>query len=301
MDWDEALDGFSTYLKLERSVSENTYKAYFSDIEKLRYYAENILEQTQPGELSLEHLQDYLYHLSKMKCSERSQARWVSSIKAFFCYLVEDEMREDNPALLLDAPKLGVYLPDTLSLEEIELLIDAIDKSTVIGRRNYCMVEVLYGCGLRVSELVSLKISDINFTEGFLRVDGKGAKVRLIPLAEYTAEQILYYIENVRSQITIARGNEDCLFLNRRGSPITRVMVFVIIKDLALKAGIRKSISPHTFRHSYATHLLQNGADLRYIQEMLGHSSITTTGIYTHLETQELREVIMQFHPRNKD
>lgn len=298
MDWNEALDGFSAYLQLEKNLSKNTQVAYLSDISKLRRYAENL--GLNPIDIFFEHLKEYLYHLSKEKHSERTQARWVSSIKIFFKYLMEDEIREDNPSRLLETPKLGIYLPDTLSFNEIENLIKVVDKTTFIGKRNHCILEVLYGCGLRVSELVLLKISDINFTEGFLRVEGKGSKVRFVPLAEYTITQIIDYMRNTRLEISIANGYEDFLFLNRRGKTMTRVMVFIIIKELAIKAGISKKISPHTFRHSFATHLLQNGADLRYIQEMLGHSSITTTEIYTHLETEELRKAILNFHPRNR-
>lgn len=298
MNWKEALDNFSTYLQLERNLANNTQDAYLSDIKKLRHYAETM--ELTPISISLEDLQEYLYLLSKEMHSERSQARWISSIKAFFKYLIEDEMREDNPARLLETPKLGLYLPDTLSFEEIERLISSIDKTNSLGQRNYCILEILYGCGLRVSELVALKISDINFTEGFVRIEGKGAKERFVPMAEYTIKQIIDYIEHTRVQMPVANGYEDFLFLNRRGKAMTRVMVFIIIKELAIKAGIRKTISPHTFRHSFATHLLQNGADLRYIQEMLGHSSITTTEIYTHLEIEELREAILLFHPRNR-
>ena len=239
--------------------------------------------------------------MSKGKYSERTQARWISSIKAFFKYLLEDELREDNPSALLETPKIGVYLPDTLSLEEIEKLISVIDKTTDLGQRNLCMMEVLYGCGLRVTELTELKISNIYFKEGYIKVEGKGDKVRFVPLADYTAGLIQHYIKEIRAKQKIDKKHTDTLFLNQRGSKISRVMVFIIIKEQAQRAGIQKNISPHTFRHSFATHLLQNGADLRYIQEMLGHSSITTTEIYTHLNTEELHEVILKYHPRNNN
>ena len=245
--------------------------------------------------------QEYLFQLSKKKFSERTQARWISSIKAFFKYLLDDEVRSDNPATLLEGPKLGLYLPDTLSFDDVDKIINAIDVSNDLGKRNKCMIEVLYGCGLRVSELIDLKISNINFKELYLKVEGKGDKTRYVPLAKFTAKLIKEYISEVRSKYKINKKCEDILFLNSRGSAMSRVIVFIIIKELTEKAGINKKISPHTFRHSFATHLLQNGADLRYIQEMLGHSSITTTEIYTHLKNEELRDVILNYHPRNKE
>ena len=213
---------------------------------------------------------------------------------------MDDEVRTDNPATLIEGPKLGLYLPDTLSFEDVNRIIKAIDLSTDLGKRNQCMIEVLYGCGLRVSELIDLKISNINFKESYLKVDGKGDKSRFVPLATYTSTLIKDYIREVRSKYKINKKCDDILFLNSRGSAMSRVIVFIIIKELTEKAGINKKISPHTFRHSFATHLLQNGADLRYIQEMLGHSSITTTEIYTHLKNEELRDVILNYHPRNK-
>ena len=298
MNWDEKIKDFENFLRFERNFSDNTLDAYLRDIRKLKDYAESEL-LTGPEEITYPQLQEYLFQLSKQKFSERSQARWVSSIKAFFRYLVEDEIREDNPSALLEGPKLGLYLPDTLSCEDVERIISAIDISTDLGKRNNCMIEVLYGCGLRVSELIDLKISNINFKENYLKVDGKGDKTRFVPLAVYTAKLIKDYINNVRSGYKINKKCEDILFLNSRGSSMSRVIVFIIIKELTEKAGISKKISPHTFRHSFATHLLQNGADLRYIQEMLGHSSITTTEIYTHLKTEELRDVILNYHPRN--
>lgn len=298
--WNEKITDFENFLRFERNFSDNTIDAYLRDIRKLRDYAELDLDNVGPLELSYEHIQEYLYQYSKKKFSERTQARWVSSIKAFFKYLTDDEVRADNPATLIEGPKLGLYLPDTLSLPDVEKIIHAIDISTLLGQRNQCMIEVLYGCGLRVSELIDLKISNINFKELYLRVEGKGNKTRFVPLAPYTASLIKSYIADVRSTYKINKRCEDILFLNSRGSAMSRVIVFIIIKELTEKAGISKKISPHTFRHSFATHLLQNGADLRYIQEMLGHSSITTTEIYTHLKNEELREVILNFHPRNK-
>jgi len=270
------------------------------DIKKLESFATTDLGEISPQIISYENLQEFIYQLSKKKISERSQARGISSIKAFFKFLLEEEYRDDNPSSLLEGPKLGLYLPDTLSIYDIDRIIDNIEKHTDIGKRNQCILEVLYGCGLRVSELVDLKISNINFKENFIIVEGKGEKTRLVPLAKSTAECILDYINNVRATGKVNKKFEDILFLNTRGTNMSRVIVFIIIKELTQKAGINKSISPHTFRHSFATHLLQNGADLRFIQEMLGHSSITTTQVYTHLKTEELRDVIIQFHPRNR-
>ena len=300
MTWNEKINDFENFLRFERNFSENTLDAYLRDIKKLRDYAEFDLENTGPFEITYENIQEYLFQLSKKKFSERSQARWISSIKSFFKYLVEDEFRTDNPTTLLEGPKLGLYLPDTLSFEDVNRIIAVIKNDTDLGRRNNCMVEVLYGCGLRVSELIDLKISNINFKESYLKVEGKGDKSRFVPMASFTSKLIKYYIRDIRSKYKINKKCEDILFLNSRGSAMSRVIVFIIIKELTEKAGINKKISPHTFRHSFATHLLQNGADLRYIQEMLGHSSITTTEIYTHLKNEELRDVILNYHPRNK-
>lgn len=299
MTWDEKIKDFEIFLRFERNFSENTLDAYIRDIKKLKDYAEVELENVGPDAIGYENLQEYIFNLSKQKFSERSQARWISSIKAFFKFLLEDEFREDNPASLLEGPKLGLYLPDTLSLADINKIIAAIEANSDLGKRNHCIIEVLYGCGLRVSELIDLKISNINFKEQYIKVNGKGNKTRFVPLADYTAELLETYINEVRSNNKINKKYEDTLFLNSRGTSMSRVIVFLIIKELTDKAGVSKKISPHTFRHSFATHLLQNGADLRYIQEMLGHSSITTTEIYTHLKTEELRDVILNYHPRN--
>lgn len=299
MTWDEKIKDFEIFLRFERNFSENTLDAYVRDIKKLREYAVEDLENIGPGSIGYENLQEYIFNLSKQKFSERSQARWISSIKAFFKFLLEDEFREDNPASLLEGPKLGLYLPDTLSLPDINKIISAIEVSSDLGKRNQCIIEVLYGCGLRVSELIDLKISNINFVENYIKVNGKGNKTRFVPLADFTADLLKSYIEDTRSKCKINKKYEDSLFLNSRGTSMSRVIVFLIIKELTDKAGVSKKISPHTFRHSFATHLLQNGADLRYIQEMLGHSSITTTEIYTHLKTEELRDVILNYHPRN--
>ena len=300
MTWSEAIENYANYLRFEKNASENTIEAYVSDLQKLQNFAEQNLASVTPITISYEHLQEFLYQVSKINYSERTQARWISSIKGFFSFLLEDELREDNPSALLETPKLGLYLPDTLSLEEIEKLISATEENTDLAKRNRCMIEVLYGCGLRVSELTELQISNINFKENYLKIQGKGDKVRFVPLADYTADFIKNYINNIRSKQKINPKHSDILFLNSRGAQISRQMVFLIIKEIVRKAGIQKNISPHTFRHSFATHLLQNGADLRFIQEMLGHSSITTTEIYTHLNTEELHETILKYHPRNQ-
>ena len=300
MIWSEAIENYTNYLRFEKNASENTIEAYVSDLQKLQNFAEQNLASVTPITISYEHLQEFLYKVSKINYSERTQARWISSIKGFFSFLLEDELREDNPSALLETPKLGLYLPDTLSLEEIEKLISATEENTDLAKRNRCMIEVLYGCGLRVSELTELQISNINFKENYLKIQGKGDKVRFVPLADYTADFIKNYINNIRSKQKINPKYSDILFLNSRGAQISRQMVFLVIKEIVKKAGIQKNISPHTFRHSFATHLLQNGADLRFIQEMLGHSSITTTEIYTHLNTEELHETILKYHPRNQ-
>lgn len=301
MNWSEKIEDFSNFLKFEKNFSGNTLDAYMRDVRKLESFTLSELDNLSPQNITYENLQEYIYQLSKNKISERSQARAISSIKAFFKFLLEDDYRTDNPAALLEGPKLGLYLPDTLSEEDINRIITCIDNSTDIGKRNKCILEVLYGCGLRVSELIDLKISNINFKESYIMVEGKGEKTRLVPLANTTAEFIRSYIHTVRNKTKINKKHEDTLFLNSRGTNMSRVIVFIIIKELTQKAGISKSISPHTFRHSFATHLLQNGADLRFIQEMLGHSSITTTQVYTHLKTEELRDVILNFHPRNRN
>ncbi len=300
MTWSEAIENYTNYLRFEKNASENTIEAYVSDLQKLQDFAEQNLMNITPITISYEHLQEFLYQVSKINYSERTQARWISSIKGFFSFLLEDELREDNPSALLETPKLGLYLPDTLSLEEIEKLISATEENTDLAKRNRCMIEVLYGCGLRVSELTELQISNINFKENYLKIQGKGDKVRFVPLADYTADFIKNYINNIRSKQKINPKHSDILFLNSRGAQISRQMVFLVIKEIVRKTGIQKNISPHTFRHSFATHLLQNGADLRFIQEMLGHSSITTTEIYTHLNTEELHETILKYHPRNQ-
>ena len=294
MTWNEAIENYANYLRFEKNASENTIEAYVSDLQKLQNFAEQNLASVTPITISYEHLQEFLYQVSKINYSERTQARWISSIKGFFSFLLEDELREDNPSALLETPKLGLYLPDTLSLEEIEKLISATEENTDLAKRNRCMIEVLYGCGLRVSELVNLKLSHLYLDDGFIRVGGKGNKERLVPISPRAIRELRFWFDD-RNRLTIRPGQEDYVFLNRRGHRLTRTMILIIIKRLAEVAGIQKTISPHTLRHSFATALLQGGADLRAIQAMLGHESISTTEIYT----ATLREEILKHHPRN--
>jgi len=296
MDWQEVFSEYRTYLKLEKSLSPNTIESYLRDLRKLESFSEN-----PPLKVSSSDLDEFLYQYAKENFAPRSQARLISSVKSFFNYLQWEEWRADNPAELLETPKLGMKLPDTLSEKEIDQLIAQIDLSLPEGERNRAILETLYGCGLRVSELTELKLSDLFFEENFIRVIGKGNKQRLIPISNYTIKFINIYRNEIRVHIPIQKGFEDYLFLNRRGKKLTRVMIVTIIKQLTEKAGIRKKISPHTFRHSFATHLLKNGADLRSIQMMLGHESITTTEIYTHLDDTMIREAVLKFHPRNSE
>lgn len=294
MEWKEVLLEFKTYLKLEKGLAENTIESYLRDVRKLTKFTD-----IPPLEIDAKEVEEFLYQFAKGDYSPRSQARLISSIKSFFGYLQWEEWRKDNPAELLETPKLGMKLPDTLSESEIDQIIALIDLSKPEGERNRAILETLYGCGLRVSELTELKLSDLFFEESFIRVLGKGNKTRLVPISDYTQKFINIYKNQVRVHQPIQAGFEDFLFLNRRGKNLTRVMIFTIIKQLAEQAGIHKNISPHTFRHSFATHLLKNGADLRSIQMMLGHESITTTEIYTHLDDTMLRETVLKFHPRN--
>lgn len=294
MEWKEALIEYKSHLKLEKSLSDNTLEAYLRDIRKLQKFSDVL-----PLKIQQSDVEEFLYQFAKENYAARTQARLVSSLKSFFSYLQLEDWRADNPAELLETPKLGMKLPDTLSEEEIDGLIAAIDLSLAEGERNRTIIETLYGCGLRVSELTELKLSDLFFEENFIRVIGKGNKQRLIPISDYTIKYIEIYTNQIRIHLPIQKGFEDYLFLNRRGKKLTRVMIFTIVKNLAEKAGFRKKISPHTFRHSFATHLLKNGADLRSIQMMLGHESITTTEIYTHLDDTSIREAVLKFHPRN--
>jgi len=300
MDWKAAISGFKTYLKLERSMSPNTVESYVRDISQLNRYGETKAWNLPPEEITLKQLREFIGEINDIGMSATSQARIISGMKAFYKYLLIEDLIKDNPTELLESPKTGRKLPETLNIQEIETLINAIDLSKPEGTRDRAMLEVLYGSGLRVSELVTLKISCIHFDIGFIRVLGKGNKERLVPLGGMAAKQVKTYMEEVRVHIKIKKGNEDFLFLNNRGTKLSRVYVFLFLKSLAEKAGIKKSISPHTFRHSFATHLVEGGADLRAVQEMLGHESITTTEIYTHLDRSYLRDAIIQFHPRAK-
>lgn len=294
MTWKEALMEFKSHLKLERSLSDNTIEAYLRDIRKIQQFT-----GTLPDQISKSEVEEFLYQFAKENYAAKSQARLISSLKNFFNYLQLENWREDNPAELLESPKLGLKLPDTLSETEIDLLIQAIDRSTLEGQRNVAILETLYGCGLRVSELTDLRLSDLFFEENYIRVTGKGNKQRLVPISDYTIKYIEIYRKQIRPHLPVQAKSADILFLNRRGNQLTRVMIFTIIKQLAVQVGLKKKISPHTFRHSFATHLLKNGADLRSIQLMLGHESITTTEIYTHLDDQSLRDAVLLHHPRN--
>jgi integrase/recombinase XerD len=298
-DWQRFRRDYSNFQKLERGLSENTRINYDLDIEKLQRYLDDESIGVSPIHLTEEQVQQFVYTISK-QISARTQARIISGLRGFFNYLVFEGYRATNPMDLIELPKLGRKLPDTLSLQDINQLIAAIDLSKPEGERNRAMIETLYGCGLRVSELVGLLLSDLYFEEGFIKVTGKGDKQRFVPVAPITQKFIENYVQLVRVHQPTVKGFEDTLFLNRRGRQLTRAMIFTIIKDLATSIGLHKTISPHTFRHSYATHLLENGADLRMIQILLGHESITTTEVYVHVDRTHLNKVMHQFHPRNK-
>jgi len=297
MSWTIFIKNYQSYLKIERGLSKNTIANYSFDIERLCQFLKENQIVVSPIKISEETLQQFIYAVSS-QVNARSQARIISGLKSFFSYLIFEDYRVDNPLELIESPKTGRKLPDTLAVEEIDALISAINLSTNEGERNRAMLELLYGCGLRVSELVSLKISDLFFDEGFIKVTGKGNKQRFVPVGELSQKYIQIYRASIRSQITIKKGSEDTLFLNRRGNQLSRAMIFTIIKNLAVAIGLHKKISPHTFRHSFATHLLENGADLRSIQLMLGHESITTTEVYLHLDRKYLAEVVNTYHPR---
>jgi integrase/recombinase XerD len=298
MKWDSYIRGYTSYLKLERSLSANSIASYREDVEKLSGFFSQHYSLLTPEDVTLEILREFVEWVNENGLSGRSQARILSGIKSFFKYLILENVIQDNPASLLESPRIGRKLPDTLSTEEIDLIIKAIDLSKPEGTRNKAMLETLYGCGLRVSEIVNIKISEYFPEIGYLKVTGKGNKERMVPIGNTAVKCIRLYNEGVRTHIRPGRGSEDILFLNRRGNKLSRVMVFTVIKQLAEKAGVKKNISPHTFRHSFATHLINGGADLRAVQEMLGHESITTTEIYTHIDRDYLRDSIIQFHPR---
>ncbi|MBE0393095.1 site-specific tyrosine recombinase XerD [Flavobacterium sp. PL002] len=297
MNWSTYIKNFQSYLKIERGLSKNTIENYSFDIERLRLFLDQNNIEVSPIKIEEETIQQFIYAVSS-QVNARSQARIISGLKSFFSYLIFEDFREDNPLELIETPRTARKLPDTLSVIEINSLISAIDLATNEGERNRAMLETLYGCGLRVSELVELKISDLYFEEGFLKVTGKGNKQRFVPIGDLAQKYIGFYKNGIRLHVNIKKGFEDTLFLNRRGGQLTRAMIFTIIKNLAVKVELRKKISPHTFRHSFATHLLENGADLRSIQLMLGHESITTTEIYVHLDRKFLAKVVNEFHPR---
>lgn len=297
MNWQPYLKSYQSYLRIERGLSKNTIDNYSLDIEKLCRFLEEYNIVKSPLQITEKEIQEFIYAVSKT-VNARSQARIISGLKSFFSYLLFEDYRSDSPMELIETPRLGRKLPDTLSIKDIDALIAAIDLSKPEGERNRAIIETLYGCGLRVSELITLKISDLFFDEGFIKITGKGNKQRFVPIANLTQKYILLYQNLVRSHLSIKKGHEDTLFLNRRGSGLTRAMIFTIIKDLAEKINLTKNISPHTLRHSFATHLLENGADLRAIQMMLGHESITTTEIYVHLDRTHLTQTLNSYHPR---
>ncbi len=299
MNWKQGLQDYLNYLKIERGLSENTIKSYAMDLEKLVVFIDNYSLSDTPITISKETVQRFVHELPKV-VNPRSQARIISGVKGFFNYLVFEDHRQDNPMDLIESPKIGRKLPDTLSIDEINALIAAVDLSKPEGERNRAILETLYGCGLRVSELTNLKLSDLFFDEGFIKVTGKGDKQRFVPISPINVKYIDLYRQEVRVHQKIALGYQDILFLNRRGKQLSRAMIFAIIKQLATATGLKKSISPHTFRHSFATHLLENGADLRAIQQMLGHESITTTEVYMHVDRKHLAKVLNTYHPREK-
>lgn len=297
MKWEQALQDFGHYLKIERGLAENSIINYSQDVEKLVFFLNHHNLTEDPVQIQKETVQQFIYEIARI-VNPRSQARIISGLKSFFNYLIFEDYRKDNPMDLIESPKIGRKLPDTLSEAEINNLIGSIDLSKPEGERNRAMLETLYGCGLRVSELIGLRISDLYFDEDFIKVTGKGDKQRFVPISPINKKYISIYRNEVRVHQTIQKGYEDILFLNRRGRQLTRAMIFTIIKQLAKKIALEKSISPHTFRHSFATHLLQNGADLRAIQQMLGHESITTTEVYVHIDRTHLAEVMNKYHPR---
>ncbi|MBL7862731.1 MAG: site-specific tyrosine recombinase XerD [Cyclobacteriaceae bacterium] len=298
-NWETHIKHFGSYLKLERSLSVNSIEAYVRDVEKLAQFIEMKFKGISPLVITAKHLQGFLQYINELGMSAFSQARILSGIKAFYKYLLFEELIEKDPTSLIEGPKLGRKLPDTLDYDEIVALLEAIDLSKPEGGRNRAILEILYSSGLRVSELVELKIGQVYFDAGFLRVVGKGNKERLVPIGKDAMKYLKIYLNEIRIHVPVQKGFESHVFLNRRGKKLTRVMVFLFIKSLAAAIGLRKVISPHTFRHSFATHLIEGGADLRAVQEMLGHESITTTEIYTHLDRDYLRQVIQEFHPRS--
>lgn len=298
VNWEISIKGFINFLRMERSLSSNSIDAYLNDIKKLREYLETKKNILMPTQVDGKQLNEFLHWTNELGMSPTSQSRVISGIKAFFKYLLIENYIEKDPTELLESPRIGRKLPEILSVAEIDKILAAIDLSQPEGQRNKAIIESLYSCGLRVSELINLRISNLYFKNGFIRIMGKGSKERLVPISQRAIKEINLYMEN-RKKLNIDKNCEDILFLNRRGKQLTRVMVFLIIKKLAQVAGITKNISPHTFRHSFASHLIEGGADLRAIQEMLGHESITTTETYTHLDRDYLRHTIIEHHPRS--
>lgn len=296
MKWNESISDYTHFLKIERGLSLHTIQSYIRDIKKLVIFLDKKKIICSPIEINEDLIQEFIYEIAK-EISPRSQARIISGLRSYFDYLIFENYRATNPTDLIETPKIGIKLPDTMSKEEIDSLISAVDLSKGDGERNRAMLETMYGCGLRVSELIDLKISDLFFDEGFIKIVGKGNKERFVPIHLSAQNYIVLYMNEIRSHLPIKKGYEDTLFLNRRGKSLSRQMIFMIIKDLAIKINLNKKISPHTLRHSFATHLLKNGADLRAIQQMLGHESITTTEVYVHLDTSYLKEIVEKYHP----
>jgi integrase/recombinase XerD len=299
MTWENATIEFQSFLKLEKSLSANSITAYLDDLKKLKDYLVLQSIPVLPEQVEYSHLKEFIVCINELGLSPRSQARIISGIRSFFGFLMIEEKITRDPAELIESPRLGRKLPDVMSLQEIDRLEAAIDLSKPGGHRNKAIIETLYSCGLRVSELIDLRLTNLFFSEEFIKVTGKGSKERLVPVSGKAIREMQFYFSQTRDHLTPKKGSENIVFLNRRGSKMTRVMIFTIVKQLAEKAGIKKNISPHTFRHSFATHLIEGGADLRAVQEMLGHESILTTEIYTHLDRDYLREAIMEFHPRS--
>ncbi|HET6993643.1 MAG TPA: site-specific tyrosine recombinase XerD [Chitinophagaceae bacterium] len=298
--WESYKKGFKAWLRLEKSLSDNSTEAYLRDIDKLTQFLQEKKSSKPPSELALKDLQQFIKWVTELGMTSSSQARIISGIRSFYKYCLLENISRTDPTTLLEAPKLKRALPDVLSFGEIENIIGQIDLSKPEGGRNKAILELMYSCGLRVSEVVNLKISQLYFDAGFVRVTGKGDKERLVPVGKSAVKYVKIYIKDIRVHIAVQKGNEDIVFLNKRGTKLSRVMIFLIIKELVKKAGIKKTVSPHTFRHSFATHLVEGGADLRAVQEMLGHESITTTEIYTHLDREFLRKTLENFHPAFK-
>jgi len=298
INWNEAIHDFKLYLKLEKQLSDNSIAAYINDVNKLYTFFNNEESTLSLSEINETHVKEFIYQIAEF-AEPATQSRLLSGLRMFFKYLMLENELSYNPMELIESPKISRKLPDVLSVEEIDQMIATIDLSLPEGERNRAIIETLYGCGLRVSELINLHLSDLFFEEGFIKVTGKGDKQRFVPISDYTQRYINIYIDHIRAKQKIHRDFEDILFLNRRGKQLTRVMIFYIIKDLTAKANINKRVSPHSLRHSFATHLLENGADLRSIQLLLGHESITTTEIYLHLDRQALHETLKKFHPRS--